>query len=388
MTQAVATQASRGRRAGRELPMPGPGCRPHPGFRRLPRRHRLPRHRVHRDARAHRAVATRCGPTGWDPARVASANLAVACARLGLRTSLAAAFGGDVYGDFCWTMLEEAEGIDLSRSQRFEGWHSPVTVSLAFDEDRAMVTHGHPAPAEIDDLIGHTPHARSLLLRRRRAAATRGWTAPSPGRQRWSSPTSAGTPPAAGTPTALRRPAAVAVHAFVPNAAEAMAYTRTDSPGARAGARCATGSRSPSSPPAPAAPSPPTPRPARPRGRPAVPVDVLDPTGAGDVFLAALVVGTLRGWPLQQRLRFANLCAAPVRPRLRRRARRARLGRRSRPGGPTVATATGSARDYAFLDEVIPPGTAARSRPGPQPPSDCDSYPPTPTPTAPRREAE
>ena len=31
-------------------------------------------------------------------------------------------------------------------SRRFEGWHTPVTVSLAFDEDRAMVTHGHPPP--------------------------------------------------------------------------------------------------------------------------------------------------------------------------------------------------------------------------------------------------
>ena len=40
------------------------------------------------------------------------------------------------------------------------------------------------------------------------------------------------------------------------------------------------------------------------------PAEALDPTGAGDVFLAGLVLGTLRGWPLQQRLRFANLVAA------------------------------------------------------------------------------
>ena len=30
------------------------------------------------------------------------ANLAIAAARLGLRTSLAAGFGDDVYADFCW----------------------------------------------------------------------------------------------------------------------------------------------------------------------------------------------------------------------------------------------------------------------------------------------
>ena len=59
------------------------------------------------------------------------ANLAVAARRLGLRTSLAAAFGDDAYGDFCWETLCDSEHIDLSRSRRFEGWHSPVTVSMA-----------------------------------------------------------------------------------------------------------------------------------------------------------------------------------------------------------------------------------------------------------------
>jgi bifunctional ADP-heptose synthase (sugar kinase/adenylyltransferase) len=43
---------------------------------------------------------------------------------------------------------------------------------------------------------------------------------------------------------------------------------------------------------------------------PALPVNAHDPTGAGDVFGAGFVLGTLRGWPLRQRLAFANLCAA------------------------------------------------------------------------------
>jgi bifunctional ADP-heptose synthase (sugar kinase/adenylyltransferase) len=43
---------------------------------------------------------------------------------------------------------------------------------------------------------------------------------------------------------------------------------------------------------------------------PSLPVNAHDPTGAGDVFGAAFVLGTLRGWPLRQRLAFANLCAA------------------------------------------------------------------------------
>src|SRR5690606_37150177 len=43
---------------------------------------------------------------------------------------------------------------------------------------------------------------------------------------------------------------------------------------------------------------------------PGIGVTALDPTGAGDVFLAALMHGTLAEWPLTQRLRFANVCAA------------------------------------------------------------------------------
>ncbi len=44
------------------------------------------------------------------------ANLAVATARLGLRTSLGAAFGDDDYGEFCWRTLEQQEHVDLSTS--------------------------------------------------------------------------------------------------------------------------------------------------------------------------------------------------------------------------------------------------------------------------------
>jgi bifunctional ADP-heptose synthase (sugar kinase/adenylyltransferase) len=43
---------------------------------------------------------------------------------------------------------------------------------------------------------------------------------------------------------------------------------------------------------------------------PALPVNAYDPTGAGDVFAAAFVLGTVRDWPLRQRLAFANLCAS------------------------------------------------------------------------------
>ena len=92
------------------------------------------------------------------------ANLAVATARLGLRTSLGAAFGDDDYGEFCWRTLADQEEIDLSTSKRYDGWHSPVTVSMACGGDRNMVTHGHDAPESASVMIGRPPRSRAVLL--------------------------------------------------------------------------------------------------------------------------------------------------------------------------------------------------------------------------------
>ena len=77
------------------------------------------------------------------------ANMATALARLGLRTSLAAAFGDDHYGEYCWDALQQGEGIDLSASRTAPGWHSPVTVSMAYEGERTMVSHGHEPPPEV-----------------------------------------------------------------------------------------------------------------------------------------------------------------------------------------------------------------------------------------------
>jgi bifunctional ADP-heptose synthase (sugar kinase/adenylyltransferase) len=81
-------------------------------------------------------------------------------------------------------------------------------------------------------------------------------------------------------------------------------------------------------------------------------VTAIDPTGAGDVFLAALVAGTLRGWPLQQRVRFANLTAAL--------SVRDLGGALAAPGWADVCDWWVSvdrdsrfARDYAFLEGLL-----------------------------------
>ncbi len=237
------------------------------------------------------------------------ANLAVATSRLGLRTSLAAGFGDDVYADFCWQTLAEQERIDLSRSRRFTQWHSPVTVSMAVQRDRSMVTHEHNLPISADDLIGTPPPSRAVITSIGGAAGNvlPSWV----GKARRDGALVFAD--AGWDPTGVWDPAVLAAlsgcDVFMPNAIEAMSYTCTDSPRAAlhelaehvplAVVTCGddgamaldaiTGENA---------------------VVPALPVDALDPTGAGDVFGAGMVLGTIAGWPLRHRLLFAGIAAA------------------------------------------------------------------------------
>ncbi|WP_433445282.1 carbohydrate kinase family protein [Nonomuraea sp. CA-141351] len=292
------------------------------------------------------------------------ANLAIATSRLGLRTSLAAAFGDDDYGDFCWRTLEEQESVDLSRSRRFEQWHSPVTVSMAVDRDRSMVTHGHPAPMAASEMIGKPPCSKAVIvplsteepldspdspcnwaeLARRDGAlifADVGWD------------------PSGVWSRSLLDQLALC-HAFMPNAVEAMAYTGADTPrdalyaiadkvpvavvtdGANGAMAIDSATGEEAFVPAPR-------------------VTALDPTGAGDVFGAGFVLGTLCRWPLADRLAFAQLCAALAVQQFG--------GSLAAPGWGDIADwwhevrdsadhagAYGNslARRYAFLDKLVP----------------------------------
>ncbi|EDY52062.1 carbohydrate kinase [Streptomyces clavuligerus] len=287
------------------------------------------------------------------------ANMATALARLGLRTSLAAAFGDDHYGDYCWDALEQGEGIDLSLSRTVPGWHSPVTVSMAYEGERTMVSHGHeaPPPGPAPDcppparaaVASLTPGRRETWIGQGARSGTRifadvGWDESG----RWD-------------------PADLAdlehCEAFLPNAEEAMRYTRTDCPLAAAhalagrvpvavvtlgsrGAYAVDGATGESA------------------QVPAIAVEALDPTGAGDVFVAGFVTGTLAGWPLADRLAFAGLTAALSVQEFG--------GSLSAPGWLEIAgwwrqvrSLTGQPPDalrrYAFLDELLP----ADARPWP-----------------------
>ncbi|MFE2924104.1 carbohydrate kinase family protein [Streptomyces goshikiensis] len=284
------------------------------------------------------------------------ANMATALARLGLRTSLAAAFGDDHYGEYCWDALEQGEGIDLTMSRTVPGWHSPVTVSMAYEGERTMVSHGHEAPPPADPGLPRCPP------RARAAVASLG-----PGRgEEWIA-------------TAARQGARVFAdvgwdesgrwdlgaladlehcEAFLPNAGEAMRYTRTDCP--RAAARklaekvpiavvtmgpegsCAVDGRTGET-----------------AEVPGIAVDALDPTGAGDVYVAGFVTGTLAGWPLADRLAFAGLTAALSVQEFG--------GSLSAPGWAEVAHWWAAAPEalrgpYGFLDALLPPPAAPAPR--------------------------
>ena len=156
------------------------------------------------------------------------ANFAVALARLGLRTGMAAVFGADDLGDRVWHLLAETEGIDLTLSRKLAGWQTPLTVALAYDNDRALVTRGTPPLLSADELITAPPAARAVAahigpwpnewLAKAKAAgsvvfADVGWD-PS---EQWD-------------PAVLDQLEHCDV--FLPNADEAMHYTRTTSPAA------------------------------------------------------------------------------------------------------------------------------------------------------------
>jgi sugar/nucleoside kinase (ribokinase family) len=272
---------------------------------------------------------------GWGPGGIA--NMAVVSARLGASTAISAVVGDDPLSALCVDHLER-EGIDTSGLHPVAGWALPVTASLGFDGDRALVTGGTPAPRDLGAIldadvrprvaivhVDDTTHdvVRPLADRGAKVFADLGWDDTGA----WDTTVLDGLD---------------GCYAFVPNDAEAMALTRTDTPesaleslAARVplsvvtlGARgvlaldAETGERVHVE---------------------AVKVDAVDVTGAGDAFVGALAVATLTGWTLRERVDFAALAAAIT---------------VSRAGG--AATAPTRAGLVSWLDEHPSAADAAR----------------------------
>jgi ribokinase len=239
---------------------------------------------------------------GFGPGGIA--NFAIAATRLGMSSSVVAALGDDAMTELCSRMLA-AEGVDLGHCRVVDGWSLPVTSSLGWAGDRALVTGGTPAPLGADALLdAGVPAATTAVVhldpdpaewlpiaaaQGTRVYADLGWD-----------------PSGAWNRGILDQLTSCA--AFLPNELEALAYTGADSAGSAADALAervplcvvtrgslgviaidsTTGERV---------------------ERPALDVLAIDPTGAGDVFGAALVYASTRPWTLTERIDFACLCA-------------------------------------------------------------------------------
>lgn len=231
------------------------------------------------------------------------ANRAVAAARAGAPTALLSRLGDDVLGRHVHDLLTAEPCLDTSLLEVVPGHQSPVSVALTGPDDRSFITYEEhlgalTIPAGTGPVAAtHVGIARPLpaWVAELRAAGTTvvggvGWDHTG----EWSG-------------GVLDRLAEVDV--FVPNDAEAMRYTRTDS-AVDAAKRLAER----------------VPLAVVTRGGagvvavdsangvllqvPTVPVGVVDPTGAGDVFVAAFMAGGHHGWDLETRLRFAAASAA------------------------------------------------------------------------------
>ena len=231
------------------------------------------------------------------------ANRAVAGSRLGFRTALLAQLGDDPLGLHVADVLSAERDLDLTWLRCTRGFQSPVTVSLTGVHEREFITYQEMAdPLEWPvgrPSVGatHVSMKRDLpdwvaRLRRQGTVVYGGVGWDSSGL--WSR-------------EVLRRLDQVDV--FVPNDLEAMRYTRTDNAHDAArelgryvelavvtrGARGViayertTGQLTEVS---------------------SVSVAAIDPTGAGDVFVASLMASGVLDWPIEQRLRLAGLSAS------------------------------------------------------------------------------
>ncbi|GAA4766690.1 carbohydrate kinase family protein [Microbacterium gilvum] len=224
-----------------------------------------------------------------------AAIAAIAASRLGLQTALHSDLGADAAGLLCRDVLM-TEAVDVSAAPLLDGWRTPLTVCISDRDDRAMATFQEPPPRRRTPPVA----ARALLANLRDVAARArtdgtvvvadiGWDASG----RWDD----------GDLAPLR-----SCDVFLPNSVEAMAYTRTATPreaaralgdrvervivtcGAEGVIALDAGAGSESL-------------------IPAIPVDAVDTTGAGDVLGAGVVAGLLRGWQFADVAAFGALCA-------------------------------------------------------------------------------
>lgn len=227
------------------------------------------------------------------------ANFAAAATALGARAEIAAPIGDGPLSALTRTLLEE-RGIGTDALEVQAGWDLQLTTGLSYEGDRALVTAGLPPAGRAGAPRGL---ARAGSVAVHLELGDMPWLADTPGRVF----ADVGWDPSGVWDRAMLRHLAHC-HAFLPNADEAQAYTRTGSPRAAARALAelvplavvtcgadgviaidaAAGTEVQVG---------------------AVDLGPIDPTGAGDTFGAALIVLLDRGLPLAAAAEAAGLAA-------------------------------------------------------------------------------
>jgi sugar/nucleoside kinase (ribokinase family) len=230
------------------------------------------------------------------------ANRAIAAARAGAGSALLSRLGDDAIGTHVASMLREEPRLDTSLLQIVPGLQSPITVAMTSGADRSFLTYldGRSDQTPPADLAVDAAHlsiadplpdwAGDLRARGTELVGGVGWDASG----RWSQ-------------DVLDRLGEIDL--FVPNDVEAMHYTRATSVTEAArilaervslvvvtcGDRGAHTIDSANG---------------RELWTPAPHVDAIDPTGAGDVFVASLMAARRHPWVLEQQLHYASLAAS------------------------------------------------------------------------------
>ncbi|MBU4215690.1 MAG: carbohydrate kinase family protein [Actinobacteria bacterium] len=232
-----------------------------------------------------------------------SVNRAVASARLGRHTGVLSAIGDDPLGRAVLDLMADEPNLDLTWLARRPGWQTPVSVAISGAEDRSFITYYEPTQPV--GLTGMLPQVGVLDI---------GISGPLPD---WAHALrAAGTQLYAGAgwdDTGQWRTEnldrLVDLDAFVLNSVEACSYARLDTPAeaARALGRYVPLVVITCGPDGVVAYERSTDELVHVAG---VRVDAADPTGAGDTFVAGFAASYDLDWPLEDRLRLANLAAA------------------------------------------------------------------------------
>ena len=241
----------------------------------------------------------------------ASAICAMGLARLGRPVGFVGKVGMDPWGDYCLGVMSE-RGIDVSRVVRDGGLKTGVTVSLSSARDRALVSYvGAMAALTAEDLDEATLrgfdhlHVSSFFLQEALRAGLPGVFARAR-RAGLSTSLDCGFDPAERWGPDVHE-AVAAADVFLPNEVELAALAGVAEPAealrrldngrtrivAKLGARgCMTIDDG------------------RPLAVPALPVEPLDTTGAGDSFNAGFLHAWLDGRPIAECLRWGAACGS------------------------------------------------------------------------------